>query len=57
MTNGYFMISMLVYTLGGGLYIGFSIDEFKKGRHCKFGIYLSLAISLILLMAKTIFSF
>ena len=57
MTNGYFMISMLVYTLGGGLYIGFSIDEFKKGRYCKFGIYLSLAISLILLMAKTIFSF
>lgn len=55
MTNGGFIVAMLVYTLGAGLSIGFSVYEFKKGHYCRFGICLSYAISEILLMAKTIF--
>ena len=55
MTNGEFIVSMLVYTLGAGLNIGLSVDEFKKGHYFRFGILLSYAISAILLMAKTIF--
>ena len=55
MTNGYFILNMLVYTLGGGLSIGFSIDEFKKGHYCRFGFCLMYALSEVLLMAETIF--
>lgn len=57
MTNGEFILCMTIYVLGSGMGTGLSIDHFKKGHYCRFGIFLSYAISVILLMVKTIFSF
>lgn len=51
-----YLFMMLVYTFCGGLQIWMVIDEFKRNHLFRAGVSVMLAISMILLMAKHIFT-
>lgn len=52
-----FIFKMLMYTFGGGLYIGLSVLHFEERHPIRGGIYSMFALSLIFCMADTVFRF
>lgn len=56
MTNvSVYILSLLLYAMLGGLYIGASVGYFIELRYIRGGISAMIALSLVLMMIKTIF--
>lgn len=54
MTIGMWFLMMILTTVGGGIYIGYAVNNFKSGQYTRFGFCVMLVISFVLLMAKTV---
>lgn len=55
MTTGSFILSMLIYSITGGIYIGVSVGYFGCRKFIRGGIAAMIALSFIFLMAECVF--
>lgn len=52
----FYFISMIMYVIGGGVWIGFAVEQFKAKHYFRFGASVMMATSMILLMTRLVFS-
>ena len=52
----FYYFNMLLYTLAGGCWIMYAVEQFKSKHYFRFGLSVMFALSDILFMTKFIFS-
>lgn len=56
MSLGQYYIPLMLQVVAGGLSIGCAIDDYKKNHYIRCGSWTMMAISMVLCMARFIFT-